>query len=66
MRSSDPFCAAELVLARRWERGEITDQQLISAMRAIVVRQAPLQQSAIARELDRQLQEPDQASTTHD
>jgi hypothetical protein len=57
MRSSDPFCAAELVLARRWERGEITDQQLISAIQAIAVRQVPLQQSAIARELDRQLQE---------
>jgi Probable transposase len=68
MRSSDPFCAAELVLARRWERGEITDQQLISAIRAIVVRQAPLQQTlgsssgrerAIAREPDRQSEEND-------
>jgi hypothetical protein len=30
---------------------------LISAMHAIAVRQVPLQQSAIARELDRQLEE---------
>ena len=57
MRSSDLLSAAELVLARRWERGEITDEQLISAMHAIAVRQAPLQQSAITRELDRQLEE---------
>jgi hypothetical protein len=47
----------ELVLARRWERGEITDQQLVSAIQAIAVRQLPLQQSAMARELDRQLEE---------
>jgi hypothetical protein len=53
---SDPLCAAELVVARRWERGEISDQQLISAMHAIVVRQASLQQSAIALELDGQLE----------
>jgi hypothetical protein len=39
------------------ERGEITNQMLISAMHAIAVRQVPLQQSAIARELDRQLEE---------
>ena len=53
---SDPLCAAELVVARRWGRAEITDQQLISAMQVIVVRQAPLQQSAIALELDGQLE----------
>ena len=56
MRSSDPLCAAELVLARRWERGEITDQELMSAIQATAVRQVPLQQSAIARELDRQIE----------
>ena len=57
MTSSNPLCAAELALARRWERGEITDQQLISAMYAIAVRQVPLQKGAIARKLDRQLED---------
>jgi hypothetical protein len=44
------------LLVRRWQRNELTDKQLLEAIRAIV----RLQDSAIMRELDRQCDEREQ------
>ena len=45
-----------LVLLRRWEWGELTDEQLLRAVRVLQVRER-LQEGLIAQELDRQLEE---------
>jgi hypothetical protein len=44
-------------LLGRWERNELTDQQLLERIQALSARQVLLQESAIGRELDRQLEE---------
>ena len=46
-----------LALLGRWERNELTDQQLLERIQALSARQVLLQESAIGRELDRQLEE---------
>jgi hypothetical protein len=53
----DPIRSEQLLLLGRWERNEVTDQQLLERIQAISRRQVRLQESAIARELDRQLEE---------
>jgi hypothetical protein len=45
-----------LALFGRWERGELTDEQLLRAVRVLQV-QERLQEGAVAQELDRQLEE---------
>jgi len=45
-----------LALFGRWERGELTDEQLLRAVRVLQV-QERLHEGAVAQELDRQLEE---------
>ena len=44
-----------LALFGRWERGELTDEQLLRAVQILQVR-VRLQEGAIAQEVDRQLE----------
>ena len=48
--------AERLALFGRWERGELTDEQLRRAVRVRQVRER-LQEGPVAQELDRQLEE---------
>jgi hypothetical protein len=49
--------AEDLVLFGRWERGELTDHQLVKAMQEMRARQRRLQARSIMRERDGQLGE---------
>jgi hypothetical protein len=46
-----------LALFGRWERGELTDQQLLAVMRTMRARQGRFQECLIGRELDSELKE---------
>jgi hypothetical protein len=53
----DAARAENLVLFGRWERGELTDHQLVKAMKAMRARQGRLRERSIAPERDGRLKE---------
>ena len=53
----NPIRSKRFALLGRWERGELTGDQLLQAMLAISAGQWRFRKYVIARELDRKLQE---------